>query len=141
MTSHSSDMTFNSLQYNMEDITDVINAFNVEISELEKQLGTMQRPMEALALDQLGDIPFHTSSPFRHQTFKVQPPGFPGVDLSKRYPFHEICAILRDHLFATGSVNSDGKVVLNEHLQKLFGIKESSTTYMNLLKHLRKVLV
>ena len=140
MSSDDSDMTLNSVQFNMEEITDVINAFNVEICELEKQLETIQRPMEALALNQLGDIQFHESSPFRHHTFKVQI-GIPGIDISKRYPFHEICTIVRNYLFETGSVNSDGTIKLTKQLQKLFGIKESVTTYLNVLKHLRKVLV
>lgn len=140
MSSSTTD-SFSSVQQMLETMTDAIDGCNDEIQELERQLEALQRPVEALEINQLGDIPFLSSSPFRNQAFLVKPPGIPGIDLTKRYPFHVICAMLRNHLFQTGAVDKDGTITLTEQLQKLLGIQESHTTFLLILKHLRNVLV
>jgi hypothetical protein len=137
----SSDDSFSDIQEQLEGVTEVVNAFTQEIALLEKQLETLQRPMEALELGQLGDIPFLTTTPFRHATFLVKPPGFHGIDLEARYPFHTICSMLRNYLFKINAVKQNGLVTLNKELQVLFGTEKTETTYLNLLQMLRNVLI
>lgn len=140
MSSTSTD-SFSSIQGHLETMGDVIDTCNQEIVELERQLELLQRPVEALELNQLGDVPFLSSSPFRKEAFLVKPPGLPGIDLTKRYPFQDICTMLRNHLFETGAVGKDGTITLTKQLQTLLDIQEPTTTFLIVLKHLRNVLV
>jgi hypothetical protein len=128
------------VQEQLERFTDVIDAVAQEIAALEAQLEALRRPIESLELAQLGDVPFLVTSPFRNAAFRVKPPGFPGLDLDKRYPFHTICDMLRNYVFQIGAVKDDGSVVLPSHLQQLFGAQEH-TTYLELLTMLRNVLI
>jgi hypothetical protein len=125
----------------METMSDVIDACNKEIADLERQLEALQRPIELLEVNQLGDVPFLSSSPFRNEAFLVKPPGIPGIDLTKRYPFKDICAMVRNHLFQTGAVDKDGTVTLTKQLQTLLELQEPRTTFLNVLKHLRNIVV
>ncbi len=112
-----------------------------EAEELEEHLHHLHVPITDLHLQQLGDVPFLQTSPFRTATFAVKPPGFPGADLTTRYPFHVICAILRDHLFKTGAVAADGTIKLSKPLQTLFEVQEPTIQWISLIGKLRAVLI
>lgn len=139
--SRASDESFSDIQEQLETYTDVVGTFTQEIEALEKQLEALQRPIEGLEIGQMGDIPFLASSPFRHATFLIKPPGIPGLNLETRYPLHKICELLRNHLFQTHAVKPDGTVTLNKQLQQLFETKKKETTYLELLQMLRNVLM
>ncbi len=129
------------LEKDLARMSEMVKLMTENIHELESAMTGFHRPLESLHVDQMGGIPFLASSPFRHQTFAVKPPGFPGIDLDRRYPFHVICNILRTHLLSTDAVQDNGTITLTKPLQKLFGVKESETTFLELILHLRKVLV
>ncbi len=139
--SQASDDSFSDIQEQLEGLTDIVGAFTQEIEALEKQLESLQRPVEGLELAQMGDIPFLSTSPFRHATFLVKPPGIPGINLETRYPFQTICEMLRNHLFESGLVKPDGTVTLNKQLKQLFETKKKEVTYLELLQMLRHVLI
>jgi hypothetical protein len=119
----------------------LIAEFTVAIETLEEEMAKLQRPLGDLYLEQLGSIPFLISSPFRHAEFALKAPGLPGIDITKRYPYHTLCAMLRNYLFATGAVANDGIVTLNKQLQDLFGIQSDKTNFVHLLGALRNVCV
>ena len=132
----------------LESVLHDIHILNHHITELyglaedlEEHLHTLRPPVENLELAQLGQLPFLAASPFRHATFAIRPPGFPGVDLSRRYPFHEICRILRTYLVSTGAVQPDGSVALTPQLKSLFEVEENTIGYIALLGHLRRVCI
>jgi hypothetical protein len=133
--------SFGSVEAGIQSLNDRITELYDAAEALETHLTTLVKPLEGTQLAQLGQLPFCAASPFRHATFVVKPPGFPGVDLARRYPFHVICATLRAHLLQSGAVHSDGSIHLNAELQHLFGIQESNIGYITLLAHLRAVLV
>jgi hypothetical protein len=133
--------SFGTVEMNIEALNHMISELYGQAEELEEHLLTIQKPIEGTQLCQLGQLPFLEASPFRHATFKVKPPGFPGADLERRYPFHEICALLRSHLVASGAVQPDGTVMLSKQLQALFEVEESTIGYIALLGRLRAILV
>jgi len=133
--------SFGSVEEEITTLNHLITELYGAAEELEERLSTMVKPLEGTQLAQLGQLPFCAASPFRHATFAVKPPGFPGVDLMQRYPFHVICAHLRTHLLQTGAVQPDGNIKLSKDLQHLFGIQEPVVGYVTLLGHLRAVLV
>ena len=133
--------SFGSVEEEIQALNHTITELYGAAEELEARLTTMIQPLEGTQLAQLGQLPFCAASPFRHATFAVKPPGFPGVDLTRRYPFHVICAHLRTHLLQSGAVQSDGSIKLSADLQHLFGIQESNIGYITLLAHLRSILV
>ena len=133
--------SFASLEMEVAHLNHRISELYCVAEELEEYLATLAKPLEGTQLAQLAQISFLASSPFRHATFTVKPPGFPGVDLTRRYPFHEICAHLRAYLVRTGAFKPDGSVVLNADLQHLFETQESEMGYVSLLAKLRAVLV
>ena len=132
--------SFSSLQGDLERMSEMVKLMTTNIHELESAMVQMHRPIEGLHLNQLGEVPFLASSPFRHQRFAVKPPGFPGIDLETRYPFHVICAHLRTYLISSNAVSDDGTIKLTKPLQKLFGVKDETTTFLDLIINLRKVL-
>ena len=140
-TDYSDVDSFASVEMNVAALNHAISELYGEAEELEEQLLTMERPLENTQLSQLGQLPFLESSPFRHAAFKVKPPGIPGVDCDKRYPFHTICTFLRNYLIEANMVLPNGDVCLNTHLQQLFGIKESVIGYVYLIGRLRQVIV
>ena len=133
--------SFESVEEEITTLNHLITELYGAAEELEERLATMVKPLEGTQLAQLGQLPFCAASPFRHATFAVKPPGFPGVDLTQRYPFHVICAQLRGHLLTSGAVQADGSIKLSKDLQHLFGIQEPVVGYITLLAHLRAVLV
>lgn len=132
--------SFGTVEMNITNLGHLIADLYGRAEELEEHLLTLQKPLEGTQVAQLGQLPFLEASPFRHATFKVKPPGFPGADLEHRYAFHEVCALLRSHLVATGSVNADGTVRLSTTLKTLFEVEEPVIGYVSLLGRLRKIL-
>ena len=124
----------------MQAMNRVMEEMTNEIVRLEQQLEQLQRPIELLELNQLDDLPFLESSPFRQAAFHTIPDAIPGLDSKRRYPFHALCAALRNYLFRAGAVAPDGTIALTAEMRKLFGIQESHTTYIALLNHLRHVI-
>lgn len=139
--SDASSDSFGSLQKHLGKMANIIESICGETAELEARLETLQRPIENLAIEQFGDAPFHASSPFRKNTFVVKPPGFPGIDLTKRYSFESILATLRAYIDKIDAVDADGNITLNKQLQKLFGTQKTSVSYIELIGCLRNVLV
>jgi hypothetical protein len=139
VSSDSEVSSLGSLEDDLKAMRSMIGEMYKEAEKLELHLYTLQRPMLDLEMNQLGTVPFLESSPFRHQTFQMKPPGIPGIP-NKRYPFHVICKYLREYLAKHDAIQADGTITLTDDLKSLFGIQESSTTYMALLGHLRNVL-
>ena len=136
-----SDSSFSDIESQLQQMTTLVGTLNGEIEMLETRMMAMQRPIESLHIDQLGDIPFIVTSPFRYHTFAIQAPGIPGVDINKRHAFHEICTVMRAHIFHVNAVQADGTIVMDASLQKLFHTKDTQVTYPHLMRLLRKVLV
>jgi hypothetical protein len=100
------------------------------IETTETALHKLQRPILSLSTQQLGDLAFLESSPFRKQAFLVRmdPRG-------DRRPFHEICAELREYLFHNAAVTSDGSITITPLLrsQLRFKPRQKTTTYSEVL--------
>ena len=113
LSDHSS--SFSNTSYSSDDMSDSeggsielntsMSSLRVKVGELlagieaiEAKLTELHKPVQSIYADQLGDVMFLETSPFRNASFKVKPPGFPGVDLKKRYKFKDITAILRTYL-------------------------------------------
>ena len=133
--------SFGTVEEEIAELNHMISELYCAAEDLEDQLHKIKRPLEQSQLDQLGQIPFLKSSPFRSAMFKVKAPGFAGIDHTKRYLFQEICGVLRAHLLATGAVQADGTVQLSDQLKALFEVEEDSLGYIVLLARLRRVLV
>jgi hypothetical protein len=136
--------SFSSIQADFERLTEILQQFASDIDVLGSNLNKIQKPIENLELTQLAEPAFLETSPFRKQTFLVKASGcslFTGIDKNKRYHFHEICGVLRSHLIRNNLVQSDGFIKLNEQLKKVFHIEEDSVQYLDIISHLRHVLV
>lgn len=133
--------SYTTIQQSIAAMNHVLEELYGEAEELEEHLHDLHVPITDLHLQQLGDVRFLQSSPFRAATFAVKSPGFPGADLSTRYPFHVVCAILRDHLFKSGAVAADGTITLNKPLQTLFEVQEPTIQWIPLIGKLRSVLI
>jgi hypothetical protein len=134
--------SFNSIEENIQALSHLITEIYGEAEELEEHLVDIQKPLMGLQMAQLGQLPFLEASPFRHATFKIKDDlnGILGLDTHKRYPFHSICTLIRNHLISSGAVLPNGQIKLNHQLQNLFGIKESIVGYITLIGALRNVL-
>lgn len=139
-----SDMSCSSIESFSGDLTQlrtIVASLNATIETLETHLISIQRPIELLHLDQLGDIPFLQSSPFRHNELKFKSHvGIPGIDTKKRYTFAEIMAIVRDYLFTNNAVQEDGSIKLTKEMKKVIGIKESNVSYIDIMNHMRQIV-
>jgi len=129
------------LQISMETLSAQVGDLLAGIEAMEAKLSELHKPIQSIYADQLGDVPFLETSPFRNASFKVKPPGFPGVDLKKRYKFKDITATLRSYLDNNNLVDNKGIVTLNPILKKLFNLKGKTTTFMELIANLRNVLI
>jgi hypothetical protein len=130
-------------------MADMLNQLNLCVSEmygiaeeLEEELHELHPPLQDLTIAQFGEAAFLASSPFRHATFAFRnsAPALPGLDLSRRYPFHEICKKLREALVALGAIRPDGIVVMTPALQTLFETSATELHYVELLGLLHAVL-
>jgi hypothetical protein len=136
-----SDGGIGALEAELERLSTLVGMILTQLEATETQLATLQPHIEDLHVNQLGDLPFLETSPFRHETFRVQPPGFPGVELDQRYPFKDICGALRKYVIRGGSVADDGTITLDAPLKKLFKTRTNKTTFLELMGMLRRVLV
>ena len=126
----------------LSQLRSVVASINKTIETLETQLISIQRPIEALHVDQLGDVPFLHSSPFRHTMLKFKADvGIPGIDVHKRHSFADIMSAVRSYLFSCGAVKEDGEIRLSKDMRKaLGGIKQTSLSYVELMQHLRTIV-
>jgi hypothetical protein len=141
MSSDEEDDESGSLGEQLESLMDLMESLVKDIGRVETELARLQPHMEDLYVNQLSEIPFLETSPFRFETFLVKPPGFPGIDLKKRYPFHEICSLLRTYLIESNSINEEGMVLPNKLLRKFFGRSLKPISFLQLLGLLRAVLI
>ena len=124
--------------------TSLIEGMLSDLTNLEERLETLHRPLRELHIEQLGNLDFLASSPFRHATFQFkdgQTAAAAGLCGNERYPYHVICKTLRTALMNTGQVDKDGTLKLNTATKQLFGVKEDTISYPVLLGHLRNVLI
>jgi hypothetical protein len=119
----------------------IVASINSTIETLETQLISIQRPIEALHMEQLGDIPFLESSPFRHNMLKFKSDiNIPGLDVSKRYSFADIMKHVRTYLFDSSAVQADGQIKLTKDMRKLLGIREHEVSYVDIMNHMRQIV-
>jgi hypothetical protein len=108
----------------------------------EVGLAALQRPMERLALHQLGSVPFLQTSPFRSESFllKRKPNGAPaGAPEGSRVPISIVCAQLRALTLCLPT--EDGRLVLSPYLKEMLHIKARTATFPALLGALTHGLV
>ena len=119
----------------------IVASINSTIEMLETQLISIQRPIESLHMEQLGDVPFLESSPFRHTMLKFKSDVcIPGLDTSKRHSFADIMKNVRTYLFESGVVQEDGSIKLTKEMQKMLGIKEKTVSYVDIMNHMRQIV-
>jgi hypothetical protein len=139
--SENSEESIESFSGDLKQLRHVIATINSTIEILETQLISIQRPIEALHMEQLGDTPFLESSPFRHTMLKFKlDVGIPGLDTSKRYSFADIMKCVRTYLFKSGAVLPNGSIVLKKNMRKMLGIKEETVSYVNIMNHIRQIV-
>ena len=139
--------SFSSIQADFERLSEILQNFASDIDVLGSNLVKMQKPIENIELNQLMDVSFLENSAFRKQTFLVRDSGLSGLsgfEPNKRYPFNEICSVLRNYLFKNNLVRVDGTIVLNEYLKNLFKLEntnEGNINYLDIIVRLKNVLV
>lgn len=130
------DLTTSESEYE-SDIGDQYDALLQQIEHLatliettELALHKLQRPILSLSTQQLGDLAFLESSPFRKQAFHIcaDPTG-------SRRPFETICADLRAHLVREDAVQADGSITITPLLrtQLKFRPRQTTTTFSELM--------
>lgn len=135
---------FEELEQTLEDTCNLIESMLKEVTVLEQRLFNLQRPIQYLHIEQLGELEFLASSPFRQTEFKFATPevaALAGLDIKKRHTFHTIAESLRNAIIAQNCVDERGIISLSKPLQKMFETKDTSMTFPALLGHLRFVLV
>ena len=100
------------------------------IETTEAALLKLQRPILSLSTQQLGDIAFLESSPFRKQAFHICADA-----TGSRRPFETICADLRAHLSKEDAVQDDGVIKITPLLraQLKFRPRQTTTSFPELL--------
>jgi hypothetical protein len=113
-----------------------------ELEVLESQLEKLHRPILHLHLEQIGNLDFLASSPFRHAKFAFKKPQvaiLASLDPNCRHSYETICTKLREALIKiNGSLI---EISLNKDLQSLFETKESSVSFVRILGLLRNILL
>jgi len=135
---------FTELESTLEETANLIETMMKEVATLETRLHTIKRPIQDLHVEQLGELDFLSSSPFRQQEFKFAKPEVAvaaGLDPKKRHTFQKIAECLRQTLLAQKLVDEHGLIHLSKSLQKLFETKEDILSFPGLLGNLRAVLV
>lgn len=140
MSSSDESDSFSSVQADFERLMETVQEFSKELDLVGNHLTKLQAPIEKLCIDQLHDTDFLASSTFRSGSFQVKAPGFPGVDVGKRYPYSTICAALRTYIFRSNSVSADGTIHMNDVLQSAFQIDKATTTFPELLENLTRIV-
>ena len=143
MSSDDETDSFSSVQADFERLMETVKEFTKELDFIGNNLTKLQTPIETLCIDQLSDAEFLANSPFRKDSFQVNPgfSGFPGIELGKRYPYGVICAALRTYLFRANAITPDGVVKMDANMKTLFKIENDTTTYIELLENLRNILL
>ena len=138
-----STVSTNSMDDNLNDIIQTINALYEEIGAIDTNIKTLTMPLTDMVAEQLSDVKFLENSPFRTSTFMLREgvPFMGNMAVGKRYAFKDIVETLRVYLFDKKLVESDGTIQVNETLRLLFEIQETETTFPTLLLHLRRILV
>lgn len=104
------------------ELMDQVEALLELLENTETALHRLQRPMEQLSLQQLGDVPFLQTSPFRFQEFMLKKrPG-------KRIPFHILCKELCSH-----SLSESHDILTSPFLKEQLDISANTLTYPQLL--------
>lgn len=133
--------SFSSIQENLEQLSELVTLFTKQLEVAEAKMLELQPNLEDTHVSLLNGVPFLETSTFRKQTFLLKAPGLPGIDITKRYAFKTICEMLRKYIFASNLVQEDGAIQVNTLLQNMLGIKEPTVSYVDLLGHLRSVIV
>jgi len=132
------------IEHTLSVTTTLMESMLRDLTNLEARLEALHRPLRDLHVEQLGNIDFLASSPFRNATFQFKNAAVAaaaGLKDDKRYPYHVICKTLRAALIQSGQVTKDGTLTLNTATKQLFGVKEDNISYPVLLGHLRNVLI
>lgn len=136
-----SEESIESFSGDLTQLRKIVASINSTIETLETQLISIQRPIEALHMEQLGDTPFLESSPFRHTMLKFKSDvRIPGIDTSKRYSFADIMKYVRTYVFESGAVQPDGSIKLTKDMRKMLGIKEETISYIDIMNHMRQIV-
>ena len=77
--SESDETDFSELEATLSGLRAMLGDMMNGIEVMETKLQTMERPIQNMYTDQLGDVPFLETSPFRNASFRVKEPGFPGL--------------------------------------------------------------
>jgi hypothetical protein len=111
-----------------------VEALMTVLETAEAGLLALQRPMEQMALHQLGHIPFLQTSPFRSEAFllKRRPGG-------SRIPFQTLCAELRAHCLTLPKEGDE--LVVSPFLREMLHVTTRTTTFPALLGALTQGLV
>lgn len=133
--------SFSSIQENLEQLSDLVTLFTKQLEVAEAKMSEIQPKLEDTHVSLLNGVPFLETSTFRNQKFLIKPPGLPGIDMLKRHAFKTICEMMRKYLFASNLVQEDGTIQVNTALQSMLGIKQPTVSYVDLLGHLRSVIV
>lgn len=137
----SSQESIESFSGDLTQLRSIVATINSTIETLETQLISIQRPIESLHMEQLGDTPFLESSPFRHTMLKFKSDvRIPGLDASKRYSFADMMKHVRTYLFESGAVQEDGSITLTKEMRKMLEIKEESVSYVEIMNHMRQIV-
>jgi hypothetical protein len=144
MSDDEEEVDYDELEQLLGTTCDLIDNLLKDISAIESKLNTLQRPLQHLHVDQLGDLEFLEKSSFRFTPFLFAKPEiakFAGLDVSKRHSFATIVGCLRNAVLQQCTVDEDGLITLTPAIQKILEIKEKKTTFPGLLSCLRNVLV
>ena len=141
VVSDNSEESIESFSGDLSQMRRIVASINSTIEALETQLISIQRPIESLHMEQLGDVPFLESSPFRHTMLKFKSDvRIPGLDTSKRYSFADIMKNVRTYLFESGAVQDDGSIKLTKDMRKMLGIKDETVSYVDIINHMRQIV-
>lgn len=133
-SSGSDDEEEDSVASTFQSLLTQVEALVTVLETAEAGLLTLQRPMEQLALHQLGHIPFLQTSPFRSESFLLKRrPGGP------RVPFQTLCAELRAHCLTLPT--EDDKLVVSPFLREMLHVETRTTTFPALLGALTQGIV
>lgn len=144
MSESEDEQGFEELEKGLQETCSLIESMLNEVEALEKRLLTIQRPLQNLHIEQLGELEFLSKSPFRQAEFKFSKPevaALAELDPKKRHPFQKISECLRNAILAQNCVDEHGLITLPKAMQKMFETKDSHITFPGLLGYLRSVLV
>ena len=132
--------SFSEIQGQLTTLTGLMEMLMDQTTAMESQMKTMQRPLEGIALDQLGDIPHLAASPFRKQMFAYKR-ALPGIDITRRYSFQDICSHLRSHIFSKELADTQGIITVDDTLAALLEIQVGhKMNFIEMLHYLRRAV-